>query len=259
MRWRLSRAEGVLAGTPLDEILDNGGVLAGAPAEVPRHEDHAQQQAWLEQQLRNYLGGDRPTWIILPDRERSERHLWQDMAAGKVEVGFGRSGVTLALSQINRLQAPAALVAIDRRPGSRPHTEVESRMRVDLDPDEAGFSLMLSLVDGRTDGSTDLTGLLEQARAVVPDPEVLFLPGTGSDGSLDRLIPALSALGNWGGRDVRWEFAEARIGPLGNVGSLFNWYWMHEGFRLGDWQGPVVMMDMDTSPLVGVSVADYNR
>lgn len=257
MRWRLTRAEGTLAGTPLDDILDNGGVLSGAPAEVPQHDDHAQEQAWLEQQFRAYLGGDRPTWVILPDQERSERHLWQDLAAGQVEVGFGRSGVTLALSQINRLQAPATLVAIDRMPGSRPLMEVESQLRVDLEPGETGLGLMLSLVDGRMDGNTDITSLLEQARAVAPTPEVLCLPGTGSDGCLDRLIPSLSALGDWGGQAVRWEFAEARIGPLGTAGSLFNWYWMHEGFRLGDWHGPVVILDMDTSPLVGLSVVDF--
>ncbi|WP_189575760.1 hypothetical protein [Marinobacter zhanjiangensis] len=257
MRWRLTRAEGVLAGTPLDEILDNGGVLTGAPADVPGHDDHARAQAWLEQQFRGYLDSDRPTWVILPDRERSQRHLWQDLAAGQVEVGFGRAGVTLALNQINRLQAPATLAAIDRMPGSQPQAVVESRMRVDLEPEEVGLGLTLSLVDGRLDGDIDLTSLMVKGRAVAPAPEVLFLPGTGSDGSLDRLMLSLAAMGDWVGKDVRWELAEARIGPLGTVGSLFNWYWLHEGFRLGDWQGPVVIMDMDTSPLVGLSVVDY--
>lgn len=258
MRWRLTRATGVLAGASLDDILDNGGVLAGVPEAVPQQDDRAGEQACLEQSFRDYLGGDRPTWVVLPDRERSERHLWQDLAAGQVEVGFGRSGVTLALSQINRLQAPATLVALDRMPGLQPQTVIESRLQVDLEPSQMGLGLMLNLVDGRLDGDTDLTSLLDQARAVVAGPEVIFLPGTGSDGSLDRLMPSLSAMGNWVGRDVRWEFAEARIGPLGTVGSLFNWYWMHEGYRLGDWQAPTVILDMDTSPLVGLSVVDYN-
>ena len=257
MRWRLTRAEGTLAGAPLDDILDKGGVLTGAPVEVPRHDDHPQEQAWLEQQFRQYLGNDRPTWVILPDRERSERHLWQDLATGQVEVGFGRSGVTLALSQINRLQAPATLVAIDRMPGSQPQTVVENQLRVDLEPQDTGLGLMLNLVDGRLDGATDMIQLLEQARALVPAPEVLCLPGTGSDSSLDRMMSSLSAMDNWVGRDVRWEFPEARIGPLGTAGSLFNWYWIHEGYRLADWQRPAVILDMDTSPLVGLSVVDY--
>lgn len=258
MRWRLTGAKGILAGAPLDEILDNGGVLTGAAKEILRDGDRAEEQRWLEQEVRQYLGTGRATWVILPDRERTERHRWQDLAAGQVEIGFGRSGVTLALSQINRLQSLATLVALDRKPGSQPRTVVESHLKVELEPAQSGLGILLSLVDGRLDGQTDLGSLLEQARGIVSSPEVIFLPGTGSDGSLDRLMPSLSAMGNWVGQDVRWEFAEARIGPLGTAGSLFNWFWLHEGFRLGDWRGPVVVMDMDSSPLVGLSVVDYN-
>lgn len=258
MRWRLSGAEGVLAGAPLDDVLDNGGILPDAPVEVSSQEGASGEVGWLDQHCRESPSTGRPTWIVLPDRERSKRHRWQDVIAGQVEIGFGRSGITLAMGQINRLKAPATLVAIDRVPGSQPGHFVESYLRVDMEPADTGLGMMLNLVDGRLDGATDLTSMLEQARTLVAQPEVLFLPGTGSDGGLDRLLPSLSAMGNWVGRDVRWEFAEARIGPLGMVGSLFSWYWLYEGFRLGDWQGPAVIMDMDTSPLVGLSVVDFS-
>ncbi|MFW5825002.1 MAG: hypothetical protein ACOCVV_08555 [Marinobacter sp.] len=258
MRWRVTRAEGFLAGVPLADILAQGGVLPGLPQEFPGAMDPAGEQAWVAQQLGACLTGERPTWVILPDRQRNMRHLWQDQAAGRVEVGFGRSGVTLALSQINRLQAPATLVAFDRMPGAQPDHVMDSRLRLDLEPHSTGLGLQLNLVDGRLDGDTDMSSLLEQARAMASAPDALVLPGTGNDTSLDRLMPALGALGDWVDRDVRWEFPEARIGPLGVAGSLFNWYWLQEGYRMGDWQGPVVVLDMDTSPLVGLSVADYN-
>ena len=258
MRWRLTHAEGSLAGASLDDLLDHGGVLGRGATEVPAFNTHAREQAWLEQQCRALTPADRATWWVLPDRERNERTLWQDLAASRVQVAFGRSGVTLAISQVNRLQEPATLVAMDRVPGSRPGTVVESWLRIDLEPDSGGLGLQLNLVDGRLDGSTDLTNLLEKARATVPAPEVLFLPGTGGDASLDHLVPCLAAMDTWIDRAVRWEFAEARIGPLGTAGSLFNRFWAHEGYRLGDWQGTVAILDMDTGPLVGLSVVDYN-
>lgn len=258
MRWRLTHAEGSLAGAPLEDLLDNGGVLGQGATEVPAFDTHDQEQVWLERQCRALTPNDRATWWVLPDSERHERHHWQDLAASEVQVAFGRSGVTLALSQINRLQEPATLVAMDRVPGSQPKTVVESRLRIDLEPDSGGLGLKLNLVDGRLDGSTDLTTLLEKARDSVPSPEVLFMPGTGGDASLDHLVPCLSAMDTWVGEAVRWEFAEARIGPLGVAGSLFNWFWAHEGYRLGDWQGPVAILDMDAGPLVGLSVVDYN-
>lgn len=258
MRWRLTGAEGTLAGVSMEDILDQGGLLNSAPNEVPGDSHQAGEQAWLKHQLAVSLEEPRPTWVILPERQRSARQLWQDRAGGRVEIGFGRSGVTLALSQINRLQLPATLVAFERMPGEQPDHVVENRLRLDLEPDPAGLALLLSLVDGRLNGETSPDTLLRQARAMVPVPEAVFLPGTGSDTCLDRLMPALGELGDWVARDVRWEFPEARIGPAGVAGSLFSWYWLQEGYRMGDWQGPVVVLDMDTSPLVGLTVADYN-
>lgn len=257
MRWRLTGAEGVLAGVPLDEILDNGGVLPGAPRETALRGNHAGEPPWFAQLIRRCQGSERPTWVILPDSERKHRDYWQELATGDIELGFGRAGVTLVLSQINRLRAPATLVAMDQTPGTQPDTVVESWSQLALEPSDAGLGLALSLVDGRLDGEPDLTSLLAQAQGVTQSPAVMFMPGSGSDGYLDRLMPSLSAMGNWVAREVRWEFAEARIGALGVAGSLFNWYWLHEGYRLGDWQGPAVVLDMDTSPLVGLSVVDF--
>lgn len=257
MRWRLTRPEGILAGVPLEQILDCGGRLPGAPGEVAYHGNRSDDEAWLQQQLSRYLGLDLPAWIILPDRERSWRSQWQDTVGGRVELGFGRAGVALALSQINKLAAPATLIAIDRLPGHQPHTVLESQLRVDLVPDQTGLGFQLNLVDGRLDGRTDVGAMVEQVCAVAEQPQLLMCPGSGSDGCLDQLMPCLGASKGWVERSVRWEFAEARIGSLGVAGSLFNWFWLYEGYRLGEWQGPAVVLDMDTSPLVGISVVDF--
>ncbi len=257
MRWRLTEARGSLAGVSLARLLANGGVMPGVSPGHKGNTTAAEERTWFQEQIHQYLDPELPTWILLPDRERVRRDWWQELTGRRVEVGYGRAGVTLALSQINRLQGPARTVALDCQPGLEPETWQDCWMELHWHPADVGLGLNLNLVDGRLDGKTDVGVMLEQARNLLERPDVLICPGTGSDGALERLMPFMASLGGWAGRDVRWEFAEARVGNLGVVGSLYNWFWLYEGYRLGDWTHSAAVLDLDTSPLVGISVVDY--
>ncbi len=257
MRWQLSNPSGLLAGVPVEVILEEGGALAVPPSEVALDEALEVQKNWLAERLKMLEGPEKPAWLVLPEQERSRQLPWQEQLPGNVEVAFGRSGVTLALGQATRLGAPATVLAMDRVPGVTPGKVVTSQLSMDLGPGDVGLAFLLGLVDGRPDRPTDLSDMLEHAGRVATAPEVLLMPGTGNDDSLDRLMGSLAAMGTWVDQGIRWEFAEARIGPMGVAGSLFNRYWLQQGYRLGDWQGTAVVMDMDASPLAGLSVVDY--
>lgn len=255
MRWQLSGAEGVLAGRPLAEVLACGGVLNDAPlpARVDASRIHAPET--LADRLAPLWRKDRYNWLILPDTQRPARTYWESYTGEGPDAGFGRAQVVLALRQMASLGQPARLLAVDRVASGEGWTD--SVLALDWEPAERGLALLWSQLDGRLDGKTDVGALLEQASGRVSRPGVIVCPGTASDNTLERLLPFLTSLGPWTVPSVRWEFAESRVGPLGVVGALYSWFWLQEGFQFGEWQGPAAVMDMDQSPLVGVSLVDY--
>ena len=257
VRWRLSELTGQLAGVPVDAVLAAGGSLSIPSVETSTEEAQYTLDNWLTAQLAVLEANGQPAWLVLPEDERAQQPQWQERLPQTVEVTFGRSGVTLAVGQAVRLQTTAVIMAVDSVPGSTPDKRITSLLRLELVPDASGLMIHWGLVDGRPGRPTELSALLQEAQEVAPVPEVLIMPGTGGD-DLRRLIRDLSALEHWVDQGVRWEFAEARIGPMGAVGSLFNRYWLQEGYRLGEWQGQAVIVDVDNSPLAGLSVLDFN-
>lgn len=256
MRWQLTAVGGQLgeisaaqalakASKPMNE---QGQAWMCPPSDLPVNEG-------LWARLQPLLDPIKPNWIILPHGERVRRDWWQGQLNGVAELGFGRAAVALALSQLNRLAVPGRFIALDRPLSGEPGIEAE--LTLDWTPAHHGLGFELNQMDGRLDGKTDVGALLELGRSTLPQPEVLFCPGTGSDGYLERLLPFFSALGPWSAQEVRWEFAEAAVGRLGVVGSLFNWAWLEAGYRLGDWAGPCAVLELDESPLAGLSVVNW--
>ncbi|TVP58432.1 MAG: hypothetical protein EA349_04645 [Halomonadaceae bacterium] len=155
---------------------------------------------------------------------------------------------------MNRLAEAGRMIAAHLPdPGER---GLEAVMVLEWTPAPFGIHFLRNLVDGRLDGKTDVGALIDQGREVAPHPEILICPGFSGD-DLERLLPFLRHLGSWAAPVVRWEFAESLLGPLGVVGSLYNWAWLETGYRLSDWQGQAVVLDMDQSPLVGLSVIHW--
>jgi hypothetical protein len=256
VRWRLTQVTGRLGSLSSAEalarasaVVDEQGQCRIEPKlELPRHE-------LLWARLEPLLATEKPNWVILPHTERQRHDWWQARLGQTAEVGFGRAAVALALSQLNRLAVPgriaAAHIPADGHPG------VEGVLALDWTPADYGLAFDLSHMDGRLDGKTDMGALLELGRTKAAQPEVLICPGTGGDNYLERLLPFLAHLGPWAGPEVRWEFAEAALGRLGVVGSLYNWAWLEAGYRLGDWAGPSAVLELDESPLAGLSVVNW--
>lgn len=257
MRWQLTAPEGWLAGYPLAEVLANGGVLDGAPVVAPADPLRPLAPELLAERVAPYTrpGRERHHWLVLPDNQREHRAFWAANAGDGPEPGFGRAHVTLALRQMISLGQPARLVAVDRVAIGDEWTD--SVLAMDWQPAAQGLGMIWSQLDGRLDGKTDVGAMLQMAADRVPCPELLLCPGNISDGAMERLLPFLSSLGQWTAPSVRWEFAEARVGPLGVVGALYSWFWLQDGYRLGEWRGVTAVMDMDQSPLVGLSLVDY--
>lgn len=258
MRWQLINVSGqagelsaveALTRTPV--ATDEQGqswISQGCDRDLPMSEG-------LWQRLRPWLDPGLPTWVILPYSERTHRAWWQGRLSDGAELGFGRASVALALSQLNRLAAPGRIIAVNRPAANEPG--IEAVMALDWGPADHGLAFELTQMDGRLDGKTDVGALLELGRNTVHQPEVLFCPGTAGDGYIERLLPFLGALGPWAAQEVRWEFAEAPLGRLGVVGSLFSWAWLEAGYRLGEWQDPCAVIELDDSPLAGLSVVSW--
>lgn len=254
MRWRLSKVWGSLGGCLATEAL--GGRRPridgqGQSRLIPAANIDGPEALYVR--VEPLLDAGRPNWVMLPPGERRRREWWQQRLGETVEIGFGRGAVALALSQLNNLKVAGRVIAVDSPPPDQPG--IEGVLALDWEPAEHGLAFDLNCMDGRLDGKTDVGALLDQGRRTVAHPEVLFCPGTGSDGYMERLLPFLSHLGSWAG--ARWEFAEADLGRLGVVGSLYGWAWLEAGYRLGDWRGPVAVMELDESPLVGLSVVSW--
>lgn len=256
MRWQLTQIQGRLGALSAAEVLAKAPMRVDEQSMGPQASEvglEGHELLWAR--LAPLLALDTPNWIILPHTERQRRDWWQQRAGSVAEIGFGRAAVALALSQLNRLGVPGCLLAADLPVGDQ--TGVEGVLALRWTPSQEGLGFDLTLMDGRLDGKTDVGAMLDTGREVVASPEVFFCPGTGSDGYLERLLPFLSHLGSWTGPEVRWEFAEASLGGLGVVGSLFNWAWLEAGYRLGDWTGPGAVIELDESPLVGLSVVNW--
>lgn len=257
MRWQLTNPAGQLAGYPLAEVLANGGLLDAAPIMATADPIRPLAPEALAEMMSPFikLSSGCHHWLVLPESQREYRAFWEAQAGQGPEPGFGRAHVTLALRQMVSLGQPARLVVADRVTVDGGWTD--SVLALDWQPVGQGMGMVWSQLDGRLDGKTDVGAMLQQAASRVPCPELLLCPGNVSDGAMERLLPFLSSLGQWSTASVRWEFAEARVGPLGVVGALYNWFWLQEGYRLGEWQGIAAVMDMDQSPLVGLSLVDY--
>lgn len=258
MRWQLSGVNGRLGSLTAAEALANlpplvdihGQSLIAPALPLEKHER-------LYARLARLLDTSVPNWVFLPHHERERRSWWETHLGQTAEVAFGRAGVTLALCQLNRLGQPGRFIAVDEPTAGQPG--IEGVLALDWAPAEFGLSFEFSRMDGRLDGKTDVSSLLELARKRLAQPDVFLCPGTGGDGYLERLLPFLSELGRWAEQQVRWEFPEAALGRLGVVGSLYGWAWLEAGYRLGDWAGPSAVMDMDESPLVGLTVVNWTE
>ncbi len=255
MRWQLSRVIGTLGSNNVQEALAGIPVMTnGLGQSWIESTNHADSCSRLWAHVEPLLNAEVPNWIILPDAEKANRDWWQARAGKIAEVGFGRAATTLALSQLDRLGVPGRLVAVDSPSEGR--AGVEGVLALDWVPDDHGLVIDLARMDGRIDGKTDLGAILLSGREVVAQPELVMCSGVGGE-DLERLLPFMTHLGAWAGPDVRWEFPEAGLGRLGVVGSLYNLAWLEAGYRLGDWSGSAVMLELDSSPLVGLSVIRY--
>lgn len=272
VRWQLIGIQGqlgslsaaeALAGVPmpLDAQGQSGSALkspetngrAGGELKIAGLAPH--ELLWSR--LSPYVSHAHPNWVILPHAERQRRDWWWQQLGHVAEIGFGRAAVVLALSQMNRLGVTSCLLAIDAAASDQ--AGIDGVLALQWSPSPTGLGFDMTLVDGRLDDKTDVGAMLSAGRSLLEQPEVFFCPGNGSDGYLDRLLPFLSQLGSWAGQAVRWEFAEAALGRLGVVGSLFNWAWLEAGYRLQDWSGPSVVIELDESPLVGLSIVNWTR
>lgn len=255
MPWQLTHADGLLAGRPLATVMACGGVLNDAPLAASIDAGQANDPASLADKLAPFWRDDVHNWLILPEAQRVHRDWWQSLAGNGPDPGFGRAQVALALKQMTSLQLPARLLAVDRVPLNEGWTD--NVLALDWQPAKQGLEFIWSRVDGRLDGKTDVGAMLEQACSAAPNPEVVLCPGNVSDGAIERLLPFMGSLAAWAAPAVRWEFAEARVGPMGVVGGLYSWLWLHEGYRMGDWQQTAAVIDMDQSPLVGLSLVNF--
>lgn len=259
MRWQLSRVDGALGACSIPEA------LAGAPVRVNEN-----GQAWVASSAENegaderdliwarlepLLVADLPNWLILPHTETTSRQWWQDRAGAVAEIVFGRACIPLALGQMARLGVPGRLIAVHRPPAGKPG--IEALVVLEWTPAEEGMEFEFTCMDGRLDGKTDVGALLLAGQEVVSAPEVMVCPGTdGND--LERLLPFMSQLGGWSGPEVRWEFPEAAIGRLGVAGGLYSLAWLESGYRLGDFSGPAILLELDDSPLAGLAVVSWH-
>jgi len=260
VRWQLTAIEGNLGELSASAALGpNLNDLALVPDDqgqcriTPVSDLSGRDLLWSR--VKPLLDESGPNWVILPHDQRQDRDWWEGQLGDRAELGFGRAAVALSLSQMNRLAVPGRLIAADVPAEDRPG--VEGVLALAWSPAEQGLNFDLARMDGRLDGDTDVGALLDLGREAQPNPEILSCPGTGSDGYLERLLPFLAHLGPWAAPTVRWEFPETRIGPMGVVGSLYSWAWLEAGYRLGDWSGPSAMLEMDESPLVGLSVVSW--
>ena len=255
MLWQLNQIRGALGSSSVQEV------LAGKSVAI-----NDRSQSWIDsasdmkkcnrlwEHLEPLLEPGLPSWIILPYAEKAD-HEWWHARAGKVaELGFGRAAIAVALSQLDRLGVAGRLLAVDA-----PATDgagIEGVIALDWEPGEQGLTIEWARMDGRLDGKTDLGAILQSGREVVPQPELIMCSGVGGE-DMERLLPFMTHLGEWARQDVRWEFPEAGVGRLGVVGSLYNLAWLEAGYRLGDWSGSAVLLELDSSPLVGLSVIRY--
>ena len=256
MRWQLTRVNGALGSLSAAEALAKVPMVLNEQGQgklkpIPSLADH--EVLWARVQPE--LASAKANWLILPHDERQRWEWWQARVADLAEIGFGRAAVALALGQLNRLGVAGRLIAVDQ--AGTENLGVEGILVLDWTPAEHGLAFELSRMDGRLDGKTDIGALLAVGRNTLAQPEVLFCPGIGADGYLERLLPFFSELGLWASSEVRWEFAEADLGRLGVVGSLFNWAWLVAGYRLGDWAGPIAVIELDESPLAGLSIVNW--
>lgn len=253
--WQLTGTAGRIGSLTIGEALARKQVELDSEGRGwldPAQPDPALSALWSH--IEPLLRTDAPNWLILPYSERNQADWWQARAGHAAEVLFGRASAALALRQMGRLGVAGRLIAADAP--MHQALPVQAVMAVDMTPAEQGLVFELTELDGRLDGKTDVGALIALGQDVTRRPEALFCPGNSGD-DVERLLPFLGQLGEWAGPDVRWEFPEAPLGYLGVVGSLFTWAWVEAGYRLGDYQAPLVLLEMDKSPLVGLVVVRH--
>lgn len=254
MPWQLTGIHGSIGGYPPKDLLTPGlGVQPLVPDDqgqcrIPGVEaDDAQDR--LVEVIEPLLLPDQPNWVVLPASEQDQRLVWEQQFGDRAEIGFGRGWSALAMGQLNRLETAGRVIAA--RMIGTDGNGVEAVVALDWTPSDQGLELAFSQVDGRPDGGTDPGALIRKGGEVVTQPEGVLCPGTGSDGYLDPLYPAL---GDWVQPEVRWLFPEAALGALGVAGSLINWAWLVQGYHLGELTEATAVLAMDEGALAGLSL-----
>ncbi|WKE65731.1 hypothetical protein PVT67_00295 [Gallaecimonas kandeliae] len=231
MPWQLSLHGGRLGALPWPDA------LAGLPQPQEPATLAGWQQALLEGQ----------TWLLLPQDERPRQAQWQ--AWGQVNLQFGRAGLAWVLAQLDKAKAPARLLALaPKRP---------AWLAIDWTPAASGLRLEHLALDGQPQGQLDLGALLEKGQAACPRPALLSCPGMGREADLGWLWPCLGKLGDWS--QAQWQFAEASLGELDVVGSLYRLWQLHQDFMEGALPGKAVTLELDSSPMAALAVLGWTH